>query len=104
MIRILPLLALALLAGCSTLSPEARVREKLIAAGVKPHMAECMASKLVRKLDDQQLHELARIAKLPREHPGAMSFDELADRLRAVNDPRIVEVVTRAGLGCAIIG
>jgi hypothetical protein len=104
MTRILPILALLLAAGCSTLSPEARVREKLIEAGVKPRMAECMADKLVRKLDGDQLHELARVARLPRDHPGHMSFDELAGRLRALNDPRIVEVVTRAGLGCAIAG
>jgi hypothetical protein len=93
-----------LLAGCSTLSPEARVRDKLIEAGVKPHMATCLADKLVRKLSRPELEELARVAKLPREHPGAMSFDELSDRLRALDNPHIVNVVTRAGLGCAIAG
>jgi hypothetical protein len=93
-----------LLAGCSTLSPESRVREKLIEAGVKPHMATCLAEKLVRKLDRSELEQLARVAKLPRQHPGAMSFDELTDRLQALDNPHIVEVVTRAGLGCAIAG
>ncbi|MGN6121965.1 MAG: hypothetical protein ACTHOJ_03305 [Sphingomonas oligoaromativorans] len=98
-------LALAgLLAGCSTVSPEARVRDKLIAAGVKPHMAGCMADKLVHKLDTSELKELNRVARLPREHPGALSFDELTYRLHALNNPHIVSVVTRAGLGCAIAG
>ena len=33
-----------------------------------------------------------------------MSIDELVHRLRALDDPQIVEVVTRAGIGCAIAG
>lgn len=105
----LPFLALSLalvglVAGCASVSPEAQVRDKLVAAGVKPHMADCMADKLVRKLDYSELKELARVAKLPREHPGALSFDELSYRLQAINNPHIVSVVTRAGLGCAIAG
>ncbi len=96
-------LALAgLVAGCA--SPQAKVRDKLVEAGVKPPMAACMADKLVRKLDYSELKELARVAKLPREHPGALSFDELTYRLQAINNPHIVSVVTRAGLGCAIAG
>jgi len=98
-------LALAgLVAGCASVSPEAKVRDKLIAAGVKPHMANCMADKLVRKLDYGELKELNAVAKLPRQHPGALSFDELTYRLQALNNPHIVTVVTRAGLGCAIAG
>jgi len=97
-------IALAGLAGCTAVSPEAKVRDKLVAAGVKPPMAACMADKLVRKLDVSELRELARVAKLPREHPGALSFDELTYRLHAIDNPHIVSVVTRAGLGCAIAG
>ncbi|WBO22448.1 hypothetical protein [Sphingomonas abietis] len=103
--RLILSLALAAAAsGCSMVSPEARVRAKLIAAGVKPPMAGCMAGKLVRKLDAGELKQLAQAARLPRQQPGSMSFDELADRLRALNDPHIVGVVTRVGLGCAIAG
>jgi hypothetical protein len=101
----LAILTLALLASaCSTISPEAKVRQKLVDAGVRPELADCMAGKLVRKLSDDELHELARVAKLPGQHPGHMSFDELGERLRALNDPHIVSVVTRVGLGCAIAG
>lgn len=104
-----PFLALSialagLVAGCASVSPEAKVRDKLVAAGVKPPMANCMADKLVRKLDYSELRELARVAALPREHAGALSFDELTYRLQAINNPHIVSVVTRAGLGCAIAG
>jgi len=101
----LALLSLALLASaCSVVSPEAKVRQKLVDAGVRPELADCMAGKLVRKLDGDELHQLARVAKLPAEHPGHLSFDELGGRLQALNDPHIVSVVTRVGLGCAIAG
>lgn len=99
------ILTLALLASaCSTISPEAKVRKKLVDAGVRPELADCMAGKLVRKLSNDELHQLGRVAKLPGEHPGHMSFDELGNRLQALNDPHIVSVVTRVGLGCAIAG
>jgi len=101
----LSVLAVALLAtACSTFSPEAKVREKLVDAGVRPEMADCMAGKLVRKLNDDELRQLAQVARLPRQHPGHMSFDELNERLRALDDPHIVSVVTRVSLGCAIAG
>jgi hypothetical protein len=96
-------LALAL-SGCMTVSPRERVYQKLVEAGMKPRLADCMAEKLVRKLSIAQLKELARVAKLPHKDVGRLSFAELADRLQAVNDPHIVEVVTRAGIGCAIAG
>ena len=95
---------LLLAAGCSALSPEAKIRRKLLDAGVKPYMAECLSGKLARKLDDDELRQLARVAELPNRHPGHLGFAELADRLRALDNPHIVEVVTRAGLGCAIAG
>jgi len=98
-------LVLALLASaCSTISPEAKVRQKLVDAGVRPEMADCMAGKLVRKLSNDELRQLGRVARLPGEHPGHLSFDELGERLQALNDPHIVSVVTRVGLGCAIAG
>ena len=71
---ILPLMLACTVAGCSFVSPEAKVRDRLIAAGVKPPMADCMAGKLVRKLDSGELKQLARVAKLPRQHPGGMKL------------------------------
>ena len=101
------LFAFALLAGCSVISPEARVRDKLLAAGVKPHLADCLAPKLARKLSIPELEQLGKAAKLAkRDGDGAhhLKLGELADRLQAVNDPHIIDVVTRAGLSCAIGG
>ena len=105
------LAALALLGGCSMISPEARVHEKLLAAGVKPHLADCLAPKLAHKLSISELDQLGKAAKLAKaadrtdgDHPHHIGIGELADRLQAVNDPHIIDVVTRAGLSCAIGG
>jgi hypothetical protein len=102
---LIPLLAaLVAVSGCSTVSREARVRQKLVDAGVKPELADCMAGKLVRKLNSSELRDLAHAAKLPGRDVGSMSFDELTARLRALDDPHVVSVVTRVGIGCAIAG
>jgi hypothetical protein len=103
-LRSAALLPLLLAAGCSLVSPEAKVRDRLEQAGLDPSMARCMAHKLVDKLDSNQLAELGRAMKMPRDHPGKMRLDEIGRRLDAVQDPKIVEVTTRAGLSCAIMG
>jgi hypothetical protein len=103
MTRIAPALILALaLAGCASVSPRARVHSELMSAGMSNRMASCLADRLVDRLSVAELHQLGRAAKLPRKNVGAMSLNELADRLSAVGDPHIIGVVTSAGLGCAI--
>jgi hypothetical protein len=103
--RLIPLAILALLAGCETISPEQEVQHRLVAAGLKPPVAACMAQALVRKLSPEELRRLGQAAQLADgRRIGDMTVAELADRLSAVGDPHIVEVVTRAGIGCAIAG
>ena len=92
------LIALAL-AGCATVSPEARVRTKLIEAGIKPPVAGCMAERMVDKLS---LAQLRRLGGLAQHDLRGMSVDELVHRLRALEDPEIVSVVLKAGIGCSI--
>ena len=96
--------ALLALSACAVVSPREQVRARLLEAGVKPGMADCLSEKLARKLSIAQLKELGRVARLPGRDAGHMSIDELVYRLRAIDDPQIVEVVTRAGIGCAIAG
>lgn len=98
------LLPLALLPGCQTLSPEAKVRARLVEAGIKPRVAECLAERLVDDLSLGQLQALGEALKVPGRDVRAMSFRELSHRLRAIGDPEIVAVATRAGIGCAIAG
>jgi hypothetical protein len=101
----LALILIAALAGCGlVVSPEAKVRDRLLAAGVKPHMANCLAPKLVRKLSADQLEALGKLAKVPDEDKHHLSIGALEERLQAVGDPQVVDVVGRAALACAIMG
>lgn len=100
----LPVLAALLLAGCATVSPEARVRTKLIDAGIRPPVAGCMAERMVDRLSLVQLKRLQSLGGLSGDRMRGMSVDELVHRLRALQDPEIVSVVLRAGIGCSIAG
>jgi len=94
-------IALALTA-CSTISPEVRVRTKLIEAGLKPRVAGCMAERLVDRLSLTQLRRLQSLGGLGKHDVGTMSLEDVVHRLRALNDPEIVSVVLKAGIGCSI--
>jgi hypothetical protein len=94
--------ALFALSACATPSPEARVRASLLNAGLSRPMADCMAQRLVDRLSIQELRKLGSLAKLQHKDLGAMSIDELLHRIRALDDPHILKVVTKAGIGCAI--
>lgn len=103
--RLSSLASIALLmtfSACATVSPEARVRSKLIEAGLRPPVAACMAERMVDRLSLVQLKRLQSLGGLASRDPRGMSIDEFAHRLRALNDPEIVSVVLRAGIGCSI--
>jgi hypothetical protein len=103
--RLIPLAMLALLAGCAGLSPEARVKQRLIAAGLEPPMAACMAERLVRHLSTDQLRTLGHAVKLGnKEKVGKLKVGELIKRISSIGDPHIVKVVARDGIGCALAG
>lgn len=95
------LLALPLV-GCASTSPEARVRSSLVDAGISPPVAACMAERMVDRLSISQLKRLHSLARLPGRDVGDMTVDQLLHELRALDDPEIFAVVSRAGIGCAI--
>ncbi|MDB5699532.1 MAG: hypothetical protein JWN69_2336 [Alphaproteobacteria bacterium] len=97
------LVASLLVAGCAT-NVESRVEGKLIEAGLSRPMAGCMAGRLVGSLSRDQLRDLARLARLHDRNLGAMTIDQLLRELRASVDPQVYDVVTRAGIGCAVAG
>jgi hypothetical protein len=99
---ILSLLPLLALSACATPSPEERVRSKLIAAGLTPPMANCMAERLVDRLSIQELRRLGSVAKLQDREIGEMTVEQFLHHIRALGDPHILKVVTTAGIGCAI--
>ena len=98
----LPILAALALSACATVSPEARVRGKLIKAGLRPPVAACMAERMVDRLSLAQLRRLQSLGGLAKHDMRGMDIDELVHRLRALNDPEIVSVVLKAGIGCSI--
>ncbi|WP_300536727.1 hypothetical protein [Sphingosinicella sp.] len=98
------LTAAALLAGCAA-SYESRIERSLTSAGISRPVAGCMADQMVDRLSTTQLKRLARFAKgVDRREVERMSLREIQKRFQAIGDPEIVEVVTRAGLGCALMG
>ena len=94
---LLPLLALA---ACAT--PESRVRSALIDAGLSRPVSTCMAQRMVDRLSLGQLQRLSRLSDLSGRRIGELTIGEFLRKTRALGDPRILEVVTTAGLGCAI--
>jgi hypothetical protein len=102
-LRIAMLLAPALaLSACATVSPEAKVRAGLVNAGLSPRMSDCMAHKMVKHLSINQLQRLKSLASVRNADMGAMSVDTLLHKLRALDDPEIFSVTSRAALSCAI--
>ena len=92
--------ALALLSGCST--PETRIRNGLVEAGLPRPVAACMAERMVDKLSLVQLRRLQSLSSLKDKNVQSMSIDELMHKIRALRDPEIVAVTSKAALVCSI--
>lgn len=98
LILLLPLLGLA---ACST--PEAKVRNSLMKAGLSAPMASCMAERMVDRLSLAQLRRLSSLSSLKERDMREMTIDEFIYRTRALQDPEILQVVASSGLRCAIV-
>ncbi len=92
-----PLIALA---ACAT--PETRLRAGLIDAGLSRNQSSCMAQRMTDKLSIPQLIRLSSLSKVKGQDVRDMSTKEFLHNVRALRDPEIVSVTTRAFLGCAI--
>ena len=95
------LAAAALLAGCAQ-SYESRIANRLADAGLSRPVADCMAGRMADRLSLVQLKRLSSFGKTLDRDVRDMTLSEISRRFSAIGDPEIVEVVTRAGLGCAI--
>lgn len=96
------LAALLPLAACASVSPEARVRVKLVEAGLSPRMSGCMAHRMVDRLSIAQLRRLQSLGGLGHRDVRQMSVEEFLHRIRALQEPEIVHVVTKSALVCAL--
>ncbi len=94
---------LALIAGlaaCAT--PETRVRNGLMSAGLSKPISSCMADRMVDRLSYAQIDKLNGLGKLRKRDPGDISVNEFVKRTKALQDPEILGVVTSSGLICAV--
>ena len=99
---LLSVLPAALLSSCATVSPESKLRAGLIDAGISPRMAECMAERMVDRLSLVQLRRLQSLASLRNSHIGAMTIDRFLYKVRALEDPEILTVTSKAAIVCAL--
>lgn len=99
----LPLLPVVLLlSACATVSPESRVRAGLIEAGVGPRMASCMADRMVDELSLVQLRRIQSLASLRKSRMQDLTIDRFLYKVRALQDPEIFTVTSKAAIVCAL--
>lgn len=103
-----PILAVAAAIGLSACAtPETRIASALMDYGFDRKTATCVGEELEDRLSNRQLRTLAGLAKdIKREGRDVrdMSIRDLADRVRRTGDPELFAVLTRAGVGCAVLG
>lgn len=96
-----PLAAAVALSACAV-TPEARVRTGLMNAGLSPRMSDCMAPRMVDRLSIAQLRRLSAVAHVKESDLHRLSLDELLYKIRALQDPEIFTVTSKAALVCAL--
>lgn len=97
----LTLLVAVLLSSCATVSPESRLRNRLIEAGLSPRMATCMAGRMVDRLSLSQLRKLQSLASLRKTDMGEVTADHFLHKIRALEDPEIFLVTSKAAISCS---
>lgn len=90
----------AALGACAT--PETRLRNGLVSAGLPRPVAGCMAERMVDRLSLTQLRRLESLSGLKDERIEELTLGQFWRRVRALRDPEILSVTTRAGLSCSI--
>lgn len=99
------LLPLFVLVTASCAQPfEARVAAKLSDAGLSERMANCMAERWVDRLSLLQLRKISALADTLRNEEGKLTLARFIGAVRDLDDPEIVEVVTRSSIVCAVSG
>lgn len=97
---VLTIAGCALVSGCAT--PETRVRNGLMSAGLSAPVSACMADRMVDRLSLGQLNKLNGLSKLKKRKAGDVTINEFVKQTRALQDPEIIGVVTSSGVICAV--
>ena len=87
-----------LLTGCVSRIAESRVRAALIANGLAPRYADCMAERMVDRLSISQLRKLERLQGLGQTR-APVAF---IAKVRSVGDSEALAVVTSSAAVCAL--
>ena len=87
------------LASCAT--PETRLKNALIEAGLSEPVSACMADRMVDRLSLLQLNKLRGLKKLRDVDAQKLSVSEFLKRTKSLQDPEILGVVTSSGVVCA---
>ena len=83
---------------------EGRVASRLSDAGLSRPMADCMAKRWVDRLNVLQLRKISSLSDdLGRERSaGRLTVGRFVERVRAVGDPEIFQVVSTSAAACAL--
>jgi hypothetical protein len=91
------------LAACAQ-TFEGRVASRLSDAGISRPTADCMAARWVSRLNVLQLQKISNLSgDLQRERGrGRLTVGRFIERVRAVDDPEILQVVTSSAAACSL--
>ncbi len=98
------LVSIVLMMVTACASPESQIRSGLVNAGLSQPTAGCMASQMIGKLSLIQLRRLGSLGNFKSESVREMSVDRFLHNVRALKDPEVLAITTKAGLSCAISG
>jgi hypothetical protein len=100
--RSFALIALGAMALSSCATPETRIKNALIDAGLSKPIAGCMAERMVDRLSLLQLNKLRGLKKLKEADVQKLNLEEFLKRTKSLQDPEILSVVSSSGAICAI--
>ena len=92
---------LATMAASCDQPTESSIADQLTAAGVPPAMTQCMVPVWEQRLNAGQMARVAQVSReLAAAPPEGEALGPLLDRVRRLNDPQIVEIVTLSAATC----
>ncbi len=100
MTRLVSAFCLFLLASCAT--PEKRLEAGLREAGLSKRQSACMADRMAGKLSMGQLIKIRSLGNLRDERIRDVGMKRFLRNIRALEDPEIVAITTKAAVGCAL--
>lgn len=86
--------------ACAT--PETRLRNGLVNAGLSQQMAACMADRMVDRLSYLQLKRIGSLGSLRDEKLNEIGLKKFLFKVRALQDPEILGVATSSAAICAL--